>query len=170
MPEAYDSLAPHFRAYVDALIEHARTALWPERRTALESFRRGIAQSRPSELRAAADAMGFDAQPDEAVADLIFRRVLTAYLARLGEGEVTNPDQARLYLLSLDAGHAALAERWRHGHPDAPAGRRFLPIENRRGRDYILGTLVERVLNPAHSTLHNTRVKGGKNHEFQTLT
>ena len=122
MPEAYDSLAPHFRAYVDALIEHARTALWPERRTALESFRRGIAQSRPSELRAAADAMGFDAQPDEAVADLIFRRILTAYLARLGEGEVTNPDQARLYLLSLDAGHAALAERWRHGHPDAPGG------------------------------------------------
>lgn len=118
LPEAYDSLAPHFRAYVDALLEHARTALWPERRAALESFHRGIARNAPQDLRTAAEALGLEAPSDEALADLIFRRVLTAYLSRLDEHEVTNPDQARIYRLSLDPDHVALAERWRRTRAD----------------------------------------------------
>lgn len=122
MPEAYDSLAPHFRAYVDALLAHAQTALWPERRAALESFYRGIARNAPNELRAAAAALDLELEPEEAMADLIFRRVLTAYLCCLGEAEVTNPDQAQIYLLSLDPGHVALAERWLCDHPDAANG------------------------------------------------
>lgn len=122
MPEAYDSLAPHFRAYVDALLAHARTALWPERRAALESFHRGIARNEPDNLRFAALALDLEADPDESMADLIFRRVLSAYLGCLGETAVTNPDQARIYLLSLDPRHVALAERWLRDHPEAASG------------------------------------------------
>jgi hypothetical protein len=122
LPEAYDSLAPHFRVYVDALLAHARTALWPERRTALESFHRGIVRNAPDDLRVAALALGLEAESDEAMADLIFRRVLSAYLGCLGETAVTNPDQARIYLLSLDPDHVAMAERWLHDHPDAASG------------------------------------------------
>lgn len=112
LPEAYDNLAPRFRAYVDALLEHAQTALWPERRAALESFYRGIARSPEDDLRAAAEALGPDDQSDDDIADLIFRRVLTAYLSRLDESAITNPDQAQVYRLSLDPDHLALAERW----------------------------------------------------------
>ena len=112
LPEAYDNLAPRFRAYVDALLEHAQTALWPERRAALESFNRGIARSPEDDLRAAAEALGLDDQSDDDIADLIFRRVLTAYLSRLDESAITNPDQAQVYRLSLDPDHLALAERW----------------------------------------------------------
>lgn len=120
LPEAYDNLAPRFRAYVDALLEHAQTALWPERRAALESFYRGIARSPEDDLRAAAEALGpddqsddqSDNQSDDDIADLIFRRVLTAYLSRLDESAITNPDQAQVYRLSLDPDHLALAERW----------------------------------------------------------
>jgi hypothetical protein len=112
LPEAYDNLAPQFRAYVDALLAHAQTALWPERRAALESFYRGIARSPANDLRAAAEALGLDDHSDEDIADLIFRRVLTAYLNRLDESAITNPDQAEVYRLSLDPDHLALAERW----------------------------------------------------------
>ena len=112
LPAAYDDLAPHFRAYVDALLAHARTALWPERRAALESFYRGIARSSPDDLRSAAEALGLEPQSDDVTADLIFRRVLTAYLCCLDETDVTNPDQARVYQLSLDPDHLELAERW----------------------------------------------------------
>lgn len=112
LPEAYDNLAPRFRAYVDALLEHAQTALWPERRAALESFYRGIVRSPEDDLRAAAEALGLDDQSDDDIADLIFRRVLTAYLSRLDESAITNPDQAQVYRLSLDPDHLALAERW----------------------------------------------------------
>ena len=112
LPEAYDNLAPRFRAYVDALLEHAQTALWPERRAALESFYRGIVRSPEDDLRAAAEALGLDNQSDDDIADLIFRRVLTAYLSRLDESAITNPDQAQVYRLSLDPDHLALAERW----------------------------------------------------------
>lgn len=112
MLETYDSLAPHFRAYVDTLVAHARSALWPERRSALEGFYRGIAQNSPDDLRAAVVALGLETQPEETAADLIFRRVLTAYLDCLDEDEVTNPDQAQIYLLSLHPHHVDLAERW----------------------------------------------------------
>ena len=112
MPEAYETLPPQLRAYVDALLEHARTALWPERRAALESFYRGIARSAAADLEAAAAVLNLDPQSGEGPGELIFRRVLTAYLSRLGESEVTNPDQAEIYRLSLDPEHVALADRW----------------------------------------------------------
>lgn len=112
MPQAYDSLAPQFRAYVDALLAHAETALWPERRAALESFYRGIARSTQEDLQAAGEALGLETGPGEDLAELVFRRVLTAYLSRLDETDITNRDQAQLYLLSLDPDLAARAERW----------------------------------------------------------
>jgi hypothetical protein len=112
LPEAYDNLAPQFTAYVDALLEHAQTALWPDRRAALESFYRGIAQSDADDLRTAAEVLGIEIQSEDGVADLIFRRVLTAYLSCLDEREVTNPDQAQVYQFSLDPDHVDLAERW----------------------------------------------------------
>lgn len=112
MPEAYESLPPRFRAYVDALLEHAQTALWPERRAALESFYRGIARSSEADLEAAAAVLNLDPQSGEGPGERIFRHVLTAYLSRLGDRDVTNPDQAEIYRLSLDPGHADLAERW----------------------------------------------------------
>ena len=112
MPETYDSLAPQFRAYVDALLAHARTALWPERRAALESFYRGIARSAEEDLQIAGEALGLQSGPGEDLAELVFRRVLTAYLSCLDETAITNQDQAQLYLLSLDPDHAARAERW----------------------------------------------------------
>lgn len=120
MPEAYDSLPAPFRAYVDALLEHAQSALWPERRAALESFYRGVARSSPDDLRAAAVALGLGAEAEAATAELVFSRVLTAYLARLGEAEVTNPDQAEIYRLSLDPDHVALVERWRQARAEPP--------------------------------------------------
>ena len=49
---------------------------------------------------------------------MVFRLVLTAYLERLDETEVTNPDQALTYSLSLDGGHVELAERWLEAHPE----------------------------------------------------
>ena len=112
MPDAYDSLAPQFRSYVDALLAHAATALWPERRAALESFHRGIAGSPDEDLRAAAEVLGLESGTGDDPADLIFGRVLTAYLSRLGEEDISNPDQAELYLRSLDPDQRARAERW----------------------------------------------------------
>lgn len=97
LPEVYDNLAPQFTAFVDALLEHAQTALWPERRAALESFYRGIARSTADDLRAAAEVLGLEIQSEDGVANLIFRRVLTAYLSCLDEREVTNQDQAQVY-------------------------------------------------------------------------
>ena len=44
--------------------------------------------------------------------------MLTAYLQQLEEPEVTNPDQAMLFSLSLDDGHAEEAERWLEDHPE----------------------------------------------------
>lgn len=112
MPSPYDSLPPPFQGYVDALLEHAQGALWPERRAALESFHRGIARGAPEELAAAAAALGLAAGSGEAAAQAVFRRILTAYLDRLDETTVTNPDQAFLYALSLDPDHVELARRW----------------------------------------------------------
>ena len=123
LPEAYDNLAPQFRAYVDALLAHAQTALWPERRAALEGFYRGIAQSPANDLRAAAEALSLETHSEDGLADLIFRRVLTAYLCRLGESEITNPDQAEVYRLSLDPDHLALVERWALTRQDPPSHR-----------------------------------------------
>ncbi len=104
--------------YVETLVEHARAALWPERRAALEAVRRGIAKCTPGEHEAAVRALGLDLPKGLAPAEAVFRVVLTAYLARLGESEITNHDQALLYGLSLDQVHADLAAKWFGAHPD----------------------------------------------------
>ena len=118
MPEAYDSLDPIFKHYVDALLKHARSALWPERRAALESFYRGIARSDPKELSAAAQTLTLDLQSgSDAAGEAVFRRLLTAYLSCLEEPEITNPDQAYLYALSLDRAHVEGAMWWFDANP-----------------------------------------------------
>ncbi len=114
----YDQLDPTLRGYVDALVRHAATALWPERYQALQSFWTGIAKCDPAEHRAATTALGLELSEDVDPAEVVFRLVLTAYLERLDETEVTNPDQALTYSLSLDGGHVELAERWLEAHPE----------------------------------------------------
>lgn len=114
----YESLHPHVRAYVDALIHHARTALWPERHAALASFRRGVAGSDPKDLDAFVKAVGLDVPAGADAAEAVFRAVLTAYLDRLAETEVSNPDQAYLYSQSLDEAHVDLAAAWLAQHPE----------------------------------------------------
>jgi hypothetical protein len=97
---------------VHALIQHARTALWPERRAALASFRRGVASSDPKDLGAFVKAVGPGVPAGADAAEAVFRAVLTAYLDRLAETEVSNPDQAYLYSQSLDEAHVDLAAAW----------------------------------------------------------
>lgn len=119
----YDELGPTLRGYVDRLLEHASTALWPERRMALEGVWRGITKSAPEDRDAAAQAIGLQCAEGVDPGDVVFRMVLTAYLERLDEREVTNPDQALIYSLSLFEDHADLAEAWFATHPDQrPAG------------------------------------------------
>ena len=114
----YDELEPVLRDYVDRLLAHAETALWPERREALASFWRGIAQCEADDHEALATALGIELPEDADAAEIIFRLVLTAYIERLGASEVTNPDQAVLYGLSLEDAHAELAESWFAAHPE----------------------------------------------------
>lgn len=121
MSDAYDSLDPRIKTYVDTLLEHAHTALWPERRAALESFYRGIAKADPQELRATAAALDLAPADEAETARMVFQRVLTAYLSRLGVAEVTNPDQAYLYALSLDEEHVEQARHWIAANPDRHA-------------------------------------------------
>ena len=118
----YDRLPPNLQGYLDALLEHAETALWPERREALASFHRGIEACSEDELAAAAEALGLTPPPGESRAGALFRLLLTAYLERLGEREVTNPDQALLYSLSFDAELLALAQHWYAAHPEHGEG------------------------------------------------
>ena len=114
----YDHLPPHLQSYLDALLEHAETALWPERRTALASFHRGIEACSEETIEAAAEALGLVPPPGESRANALFRLLLTAYLERLGEAEVTNPDQALLYSLSFDEAHLGQAKHWYAAHPE----------------------------------------------------
>jgi hypothetical protein len=100
------------------LIEHACTALWPERRTALASFRRGVASSDPKDLDAFVKAVGLSVPAGADAVEAVFRVVLTAYLDRLAETEVSNPDQAYLYGQSLNEAHVDLAAAWFARHPD----------------------------------------------------
>lgn len=114
----YEQLDPTIGGYVDALVEHAQTALWPERRAALESFRRGIDKSDPRDLAACVDALGLKISPEADPAEVVFRAVLTAYLDRLAETEITNPDQAYVYSQSLKDAHAKPAASWLAAHPE----------------------------------------------------
>ncbi len=108
----YDKLDDNLRRYVDALTTHARTALWPERWAALESFRRGIVRSNTDEIKAALAAVPIDLPPYLQGGEALFRLVLTAYLERLGDDQINNPDQADIYAKSLDAHHNRLARAW----------------------------------------------------------
>ena len=111
-------LDPTFHGYLDSLVEHAATALWPERRAALESFARGIAACPADQLEIAAERIPGEAAVLLEPAELLFRTILSAYLESLGEHEITNPDQALLYALSLESEHVALAEAWLEAHPE----------------------------------------------------
>lgn len=114
----YDQLDPLFQQYVDVLIEHARTALWPERMRALESFRRGIDGCPAPDLAAAADCLLEERPLDMEPAEVLYRAIVTAYLEKLGPDEVTNPAQARLYGLSFDPVYLKRAAAWLHCHPE----------------------------------------------------
>lgn len=114
----YHELDSQMKGYVDALVEHAESALWPERKEALASFYRGIVKSDGEDLNAVLARLGLEDVDDEHQAEMVFRIVLTAYLERLDDAEVTNPDQAVLYSLSLDDAHIAAADRWLAEHPE----------------------------------------------------
>ena len=109
---------PCFQPYLASLLDHAETALWPERRAALESFAKGIAICDSSQLALAAERLPGDWPEDADPAELIFRAILSVYLEQLGEHEITNPDQAHLYACSLEGAHLDLAEDWLDQNPD----------------------------------------------------
>ena len=118
----YDELGPEIRHYVDVLVEHAASALWPERKSALLSFWRGIAKADPNDLAATLRALGLCDISEDRRADTLFRVVLTAYLERLADKVITNPDQASLFCYSLDPEQVALGDRWLAEHPEFKAG------------------------------------------------
>ena len=107
-----------FQQYVDDLVGQVATLLWPERRAALAAFYRGVARAEPGELDVSIDALGISLDDAESTAEQIFRAVLTAWIEQIGEEDVTNPDQAVLYALSLTHGHVARAEAWFAEHPE----------------------------------------------------
>lgn len=119
-PSLYEALPTELRRYVDVLVSHAETALWPERRVALSSFWRGISRSDPADHRSVVAVLGLELAEETDPAEAVFRVVLTAYLEQLAQEAVTNPDQAVLFRLSLDPGWQALAERWFAENPDHP--------------------------------------------------
>ena len=114
----YQELDEVFQEYVDILVEHAGTALWPERRAALESFRRGIDGCPEEDLAAAVHSLVGDPPDDIEPAEILYRAIITAYLEQLDESVVTNPDQALIYSLSLDKGHLDGATSWLRDHPE----------------------------------------------------
>lgn len=118
----YQQLDPLFQQYVDVLIEHAKTALWPERMKALESFRRGIEGCPEPDLAAAADCLLEERPLEMEPAEILYRAIVTAYLEQLGTDDVTNPDQARLYGLSFDPEHLTRASAWLEAHPEYQEG------------------------------------------------
>lgn len=106
------------RRYVADLLAHARSALWPERRAALDAFRDGIARSDDSDLDAALTGLGVELREDDDKAEILYRIVVTVYLAQLDDPEITNPDQALLFRQSLDEEHLLRAEAWFRTHPE----------------------------------------------------
>lgn len=114
----YEKLNPVFRGYVNRLVQQTRTLLWPERHAALSSFRKGISRSKPADLKTSVKALAIDVPACDDDGEKLFRLVLTAYLERLGEREVTNPDQAIFYACSLNERHVALAAAWFEKHPE----------------------------------------------------
>ncbi len=119
-PSVYEALPAELRHYVDALAEHAETALWPERRAALTCFWRGVSQGDPADHRAVVAVLGLELAEETDPAEAVFRVVLTAYLELLADEGVSNADQAVLFRLSLDPYRQALAEHWFEAHPDHP--------------------------------------------------
>lgn len=62
--------------------------------------------------------LGIELPPESDPAEVVFRLMLTAYLERLLEADITNPDQAVLFRLSLDRDHQVSAEHWFEKHPE----------------------------------------------------
>lgn len=114
----YEKLDPTFRGYVNRLVHQTRSLLWPERHAALRSFRKGISRSEPADLERSVKALGIDVPDCDDDGEKLFRLLLTAYLERLADKEVTNPDQAAIYACSLDKRHVALATAWLEKHPE----------------------------------------------------
>ena len=121
MAEIYEELPPRLRRSVDDLLIHAETALWPERRAALTSFWHGVSGVGADDNRAVVETLGIELPPESDPAEVVFRLLLTAYLERLVEAEITNPDQAVLFRLSLDREHQVSAESWFENHPEYSA-------------------------------------------------
>lgn len=114
----YEKLNPTFRSHINRLVRQTRTLLWPERHDALDSFRKGISRSEPADLKTSVKVLGIDVPDCEDEEEKLFRLLLTAYLERLDDKEVTNPDQAAIYACSLNEQHVALATAWFENHPD----------------------------------------------------
>jgi hypothetical protein len=70
-------------------------------------------------LTQAALPFGEDLPPEQA--KTAARGFITAVLERLGAPEITDPQQALLYLASLDPGHRALAEAYLDANPEIRA-------------------------------------------------
>lgn len=117
MSDLYNNLPPEMRRSVDTLLDHAATALWPERRLALEKFNQGIANCDEQDRRQVLDLLGAEIPSDLDPTDVIYRILLTAYLQRLGETEINNPDQAFLFGQSLDRAHARATRQWLRDNP-----------------------------------------------------
>ena len=89
-------------------------------RAALQSFREGIDRSDRGDVEAALDGLGVELRNEDDGAEVLFRIVLTVYLTQLDDSEITNPDQAALFLWSLDEHHIERAEMWFQAHPEHP--------------------------------------------------
>lgn len=78
---------------------------------------RGLSWRRRSDLLSDA-ALTFTEQFEPDDARQVSKGFITAVIERSGSGEVLDPHQACLFLLSLDPSHNALAERYLEEHPE----------------------------------------------------
>ncbi|HYG65205.1 MAG TPA: hypothetical protein VEL74_21670 [Thermoanaerobaculia bacterium] len=104
MPERmlYQKLNAEMRTMVDRYAERLRVYDWGRRSELLSGTALPFGEDLPPE-QARKAAVGF----------------VTAVLEKLGEDEVTDFRQARLYLLSLNPGHRELAEQYLEANPEA---------------------------------------------------
>lgn len=118
MNSLYEGLPDAMQRSVDTLLEFAGTALWPERRAALQQLREGIARSGDEECRKVLKMLGADVSAHADPSDLVYRVLLTAFLQRLGDIQINNPDQAYLLGQSLDDAHLEATRGWLLDNPD----------------------------------------------------
>ena len=122
MNDLYDGLPEAMQRSVDTLLDHAATALWPERRAALQQVQAGIARSGEQDCRQILSSLGAELPVKVDPTEVVYRVLLTAYLQRLGEQEINNPDQAFLLGQSLDERHIQATQRWLLDHPEFAPG------------------------------------------------